>query len=222
MNATTVYRVIIAHEEPAGLDALEQVLTHHAGIRICAGVVSGRQLLQETAALQPDLVITGIKMPDIDGIEVTRRIKSSWPHIKVLALTPYSQEHLVAAMISAGVNGYLIKEAAQGTLAEAIATVMTGAGYFCKTTIPVLQELIRQGQLLRHGTLPPGFFTKRETDILNYMCQGLVSRQIAEKMGLSYNTVIKYRQNMYDKTGLNREIALVVYAVQHRVVIPDR
>lgn len=220
MNTATAYRVLIADDELICLDGLELVLSNRSSVELCGRAQGGRELVQLATELQPDVIITDIRMPDMDGIEATRQIKKEWPWIKILGLTQYSQEYLVAAMLGAGADGYLLKNVESDTLVEAIGAVVSGAGYFCKKSAPILQELLKNEQVRqqRYGTKV--HFSPKEKEVLEHMSRGLAIKQIAEKMGIGFYTVAKYRQNMYHKAGLENEVALVVYAIVHRIIIP--
>ncbi|AHF18110.1 response regulator transcription factor [Niabella soli] len=215
------YRILIADDQPHCREALFVGLQGRPALTICGNAQNGRELVELTGKLEPDVIITDIRMPEMDGIEATRIIKEIYPHIKVLALSQYQDYGLIMDMVSAGASGYILKDESGDNLELAINTIMTNSSFFCSAITIKLQEMVRNGVIKnRLPVLSPGFFAAHEKEVLLGVCQGKKSPQIAAELGLSCNTIQKYRQNLMDKTGTNNNVSLSMFAVLHGIYTP--
>jgi DNA-binding NarL/FixJ family response regulator len=199
----------------AGLKAL----IDQRGIgKVVAEAANGKAFLDIIKTVTPDLVLMDISMPEMDGIVATREAIEMKPSLNILALSMFGDEAYYQKMIEAGAKGFVLKSSGKNELEEAIATVAGGGSYFSN-------ELLRS-IILSHGnskavipeTNDKICFTRREYEVLRYICNGLSSGEIADKLSLSQKTVQGHRTKLQLKTGTNTSVALALYAFKNRIV----
>ena len=194
----------------AGLRAL---VKGDAGLELVGEASGGREALQLAATLRPDILVLDLSMPDLDGIQVTRQIRSSQPDVRVLILTVHEDETLAREALRAGAAGYIIKQAAEAELISAIHTVQIGDVYVPPKMLRAL--LVEPQSAAAPGPRPEELLTPRELDVLNLIVRGYTNRQVADELMLSVRTVEGYRANLTEKLDLHNRADLVRYARQH-------
>jgi len=212
-----VIKIVIADDYPLFREGLHLLLFQFKQFDICGEAGDGETLLQEIDAKQPDVVITDIQMPVKDGIEVTKIVKEKYPAMKVIALTMFGDEHLIADMMEAGANGYILKNTPKEELAEAIQAVYNGGIYFCNNSSMQLNKMLAASKtsLFPHGH--EVVFTDKEREIIKLICSEYASKQIAGMTALTHRTVEKYRDRIMEKTGARNVVGIVIYAIKHGI-----
>lgn len=167
-----------------------------------------------------DLVLMDIIMPDKDGIETTKELLKKYPDLKVLVLTASHDKEDVFKMLEAGAFGYILKDAGQKELEFAIAKVLNHEYYFggtpMETIIKDFKEIVLPRKMSAKGEC--SHLTPREIEIIKYIAQGLVNKQIASKLFISKRTVDKHRTNILNKLSVHNSAELIAYAVKNGVV----
>lgn len=171
---------------------------------------NGQELLESFSQHQADLVLLDIEMPGMNGIEAARELKQSYPEVKIIALSMYSDEQYYAGMIEAGADGFLLKNSNFSVVKRAIDEVMSGRNYFSQE---IVQSLVKNRQKPGEPSQPHPI-TERETEVLRLICEGLSNAEIAEKLQLSRRTVDKHRENLLEKTHSKNTVALVLFAIK--------
>ncbi|WP_405380769.1 response regulator [Maribacter sp. LLG6340-A2] len=202
-------RLAIAEDHQALIDGLELLLKYEEGISIVGSVNDGAALLNLVRLKQPNVVITDIRMPKMDGIQATTIIKKEFPHTKVLAFTMFDQDDAVAQMIAAGANGYILKNTALKQVLKAIITVASGEHYYD----PNINVVDQNSSSKRTGK---GVLTTRQKEILKLIGQGKTSREISEELFIGIHTVDTHRKNMARILGLKGKGELLRYAVEKK------
>ncbi|MCE7041914.1 response regulator transcription factor [Dyadobacter sp. CY312] len=157
-----------------------------------------------------DIVFLDINLPDVNGIDLCKKIKAQFPDIKVLALSTFSERAYVSRMIQNGASGYLIKSSSKDEIFEAIRQVQAG-GFYMNVNFKVDPEPMVAAQ-----SIP--FLTSREKEVLELISDGLTNAQIAEKIFVSVNTINTHRQNLLIKFDVSNTAALIKIAVQQRLI----
>lgn len=204
-------RVVIAEDHKSFIDGFKLFFELTEDISIVGSALSGRDILEVIRKKHVDILVTDIRMPDIDGIEVTKRVREEYPHIKVIALTMFEQPEAVVNMVNAGVKGYLLKNSSLETLAEAIRTVHKGDTYYDPSISFVLEKMSNLNVVKRKGAL-----TKRQLEILELIRQRKSNAEIAEILFIGKHTVATHRRNMIQKLKLSGPNALLSYANEKR------
>jgi DNA-binding NarL/FixJ family response regulator len=213
-------KIIIADDQRLVREGLKMYLQHEPGILIIGEAQNGREVLNLAGQEKPDVVITDIQMPEMDGIELTRELHAAYPEIKVIAVTVFRQDHLIVDMLEAGAKGYLLKDSEKEKLVEAIHAVYNNGRYFCESTDMKLIKKIAASEAALNPREPCASFSKIETDIIVLICQQLSSREIGNSLHLSPTTVENYRNRIYAKMAVKNVAGLVVYAVRHGMFKP--
>jgi two-component system response regulator NreC len=195
---------------------LRTLLTADPSMELVGEASGGHEAIQLVEQTQPDVLLLDLSMPDLDGIEVTRAVKSSFPQLRVLILTIHEDQGLLREAIRAGASGYILKRAAESELISAIHVLMRGDMYVDPA---MMRDLLSE-------TVPPSGgadavveqLTPRELEVLKYIVQGYTNRQIGEELSISVRTVEGHRANLSGKLGLHSRVDLVRYAREHGLI----
>ncbi len=178
---------------------------------------NGLEMLEvlEYAVPMPEIVLLDLRMPVMDGVETTEKIKDKYPDIKIVILTMQDDEGLIMHMIEKGVSGYLLKNAEPDELEKALLTLMIKDFYFNQK----LSEIVMKG-LFTKGRKPKGMyfdslFSEREIEVLQLICEEYTSAEIADKLNVSRRTVESHRNNLIEKSGAKNAAGLVIYAIRN-------
>jgi two-component system response regulator NreC len=184
-----------------------------AGLRALLAEEAEFDMVEKTA---PDVLILDLSMPDLDGISVTRKIKTQFPDLKILILTLHEDEALLKEAIKAGAAGYILKRAAEAELISAIQIILRGDLYVDPSMVRGLLEEAPNPRINQKD--PAESLTPRETEILKLIVEGYTNRQIGQELNISIRTVEGHRANISDKLGLHSRVELVRYARQHDLI----
>ncbi|RRQ49892.1 DNA-binding response regulator [Maribacter algicola] len=202
-------RLAIAEDHQSLIDGLELLLKYEENIQIVGTANNGQELLEVVRKRNPNVIITDIRMPIMDGIEATKIIKAEHPHITVLAFTMFDQEGAVKKMLHAGATGYILKNASLNQVLEAILTVAQGGTYYDGNIDLSFAE--NQKKASSKGRL-----TKRQKEILSLIAQGKTSREIADELFIGIHTVDTHRKNMMRILEIQGKGELLRYALEKK------
>jgi DNA-binding NarL/FixJ family response regulator len=190
-------QILIADDHPVFRDGLRVLLTSAAEMSVVGETTNGAETVSMATTLQPDVILMDVRMPELNGIEATRQIISTSPHIGILVLTMYEDDASVFAAMQAGARGYLLKGADRDEILGAIRTVNTGGAIF---SAAIAQRLMHYFSTLE-PTVPRAFpdLTDREREILTLLAQGYTNTTIAERLVLSPKTVRNNVSNIFSK-----------------------
>jgi DNA-binding NarL/FixJ family response regulator len=192
-------RVLIADDHPLFRDGLRTLLNSGSEAEVVGEATTGEETIVKAATLQPDVILMDINMPGVNGIEATRRILHTSPHISILVVTMYEDDDSVFAAMRAGARGYLLKGADQDETLRAIKAVSRGEAIFSPA---IAKRLIRYFSPTRASVTPPQAFpelTDREREILTLLAQGHNNADIAQRLVLSPKTVRNHLSNVFNK-----------------------
>ena len=213
-------RIELADEHEITREGLRALLEKEKGLEVVGEANDGQLALDLVKVLKPEIVITGITMPKINGIEATRAITSEYPDIKVIALSIHSERLFVSEMLSAGASAYLLKESPFKELVNAIRTVKKGGIYLCpKLMNTVIKDYV--DQVLNNNTSKLPKLTNREREILRLLTDGNSTKEIAHMLRLSVKTVHTHRQRIMDKLEINNVAGLVKFAIKCGITTLD-
>ncbi|HET7319527.1 MAG TPA: response regulator transcription factor [Nitrospirota bacterium] len=212
-------RILIADDHAVVRIGLRALLEAQNDMSVVGTANNGREAVEKTGLLRPDVVLMDISMPDLNGIEATRLICSQHPSVRVVILSMHYTNEFVFRAMRAGARGYLLKESAGGEVVKAVRTVMRGSRYLGKGV-----ELGRDEDAAeKAGRLksPLDSLSERERETLQLVAEGKTSAEIALALGLSPKSVETYRSRLMKKLGVKTIPALVKFAVQHGVTSLD-
>ncbi len=209
-------RVLIVDDHAIVRTGLRALIKGEAGMELIGEATCGADALQLARSLKPDVMVLDLSLPDIDGIQVTRQIRSEQPEVHVLILTVHEDEALLREAVRAGAAGYIIKHAAESELIAAINSVEAGDLYVHpKMVRALLTEPKKPKNAHVLDPLPEEMLTPREIEVLRLIVQGYTNRQIAEALTISVRTVEGHRSNLTEKLHLHSRVELVQYAREH-------
>ena len=206
-------KVLLVDDHAIIRQGLCSLLEKQPDIEVVGSVEDGRKAVDIARELAPDLVIMDISMPNLNGIDATRKIIEEMGDVKVIALSIHSSRHFVAEMLKAGASGYILKECLFDELVEAIKTVLNGGIYLSpKITGVVIDDYVKR---LSTQYQPEGpVLTEREREVLQFLSEGKSTKQIALQLHVSAKTIESNRRNIMDKLGIHSVAELTKYAVR--------
>jgi two-component system response regulator NreC len=211
---------------------LKSFLEIQEGFQVVAEASGGLEAIELAGEARPDVIIMDISMPDMDGMEATRRLKALYPACNILALTVHGDKQYVFEALAAGASGYVTKNASPEDLVDAVRSVAAGNVYLqpalARWVLEDYRRLLVQSAADRHtpaGEPPaeksPVDLSKRELQVLESVAQGLTNAQIGERLGISPKTVARHRERIMDKLNLHSRTALVKFAIRTRLIDVD-
>ncbi|MEU6667134.1 response regulator transcription factor [Streptomyces sp. NPDC046727] len=221
-SGTGSIRVLIADDQQMVRQGFTVLLNTQPGIEVIGQAVDGRDAIARTADLSPDVVLMDIRMPEMGGIEATRRIAEDHPAVKVLVLTTFDLDEYVYDALRAGASGFLLKDASADKLAEAVRVVAAGDALLAPG---ITRRLIAEFSRLDGGSRAPlkrrvGDLTERETEVLALIAQGLSNAEIAERLVVAEQTVKTHVGRILVKLGLRDRTQAAVFAYESGLVRP--
>jgi DNA-binding NarL/FixJ family response regulator len=209
--------ILLADDHKIIRDGLRALIDRQEGMQVVGDAENGRQAVTLARELNPDVVVMDVSMPDLNGIEATRQILWSHPHIRVIALSMFSDRRFVTEILKAGASGYLLKDCAFDELIRALETVARDHTYLSPSISDVLiQDLVKEPQ-------PPetnsafGVLTSREREILQLLAEGKSTKLIARHCHVSVKTVETHRHNIMEKLGIYSVAELTKYAIREGI-----
>ncbi|HUL43396.1 MAG TPA: response regulator transcription factor [Bacteroidota bacterium] len=208
-------RIVLADDHMIVREGLSELLTRK-GFQVVGEAETGYETISLVKKFHPDLVLMDITMPDLNGIEATRQILENYPRTKIVALSMHSDKRFVTNMLTAGAKGYLRKNCSSDELTTAIKSVAGGGFYVSAKIANVLgKDILRS---IMSGSLEDSRkLTPKESGVLQLIAEGLTSKEIAARFGLSIKTIEKHRENISKKLDLHSVADLTKYAVREGI-----
>mgnify|MGYP001260774763 FL=1 len=208
-------RVFLVDDHTLFLKGLKSLLDPLPDFSVVGEAYNGLEFLEKFEAARPDVVLMDISMPEMDGIEASKKVLEQDPNLKIITLSMYGDQEYYSRMLEIGVRGFVLKDSDIQEVKTAIHTVAEGGNYFS-------QPLLR-GLILARKENPPteqedDQLSERELEVLLEICQGLSNNEIADKLFISKRTVEKHRANVLLKTGCKNTASLVVFAIKNHLV----
>ena len=215
----TAVRVLAADDQRVVREGLAMLLGLLPDVEVVGTAADGEEVLALAAELRPDVILMDLRMPRMDGVEATRRLRERDPAVKVVVLTTYADDRSVLDALRAGALGYLTKDAGAAEIQQALHRVADGQAALDPAVQLHLVEAIADGQSLgpTPSTLPDGL-TPREAEVLTLIAAGLSNTEIAERLVVSEATVKSHVNHMLAKIGARDRAQAVGYAYRHGLV----
>jgi len=211
-------KLIIADDHKIFRTGLAALLKSLPRIKAIREAENGKEVLDLLEKETIDIVLMDISMPVMNGLEATRIITEKYPGVKVIALTMHDDQNSIFEMNDCGAFGYLFKNSDIDELERALYTVMKNEKYYGKDISKVLMEQIDKNRNKKPVSYKYDPINERDKVILQYICQGLSTNEIARKMGLAEKTVEGHKTRMFQKTGSTNIASLVMFAVKHNLI----
>ncbi|HEY8394014.1 MAG TPA: response regulator transcription factor [Thermaerobacter sp.] len=209
-------RVLIADDHALLREGLRQVLQVEPDILVVGEARNGEEAVRQAAQLRPDIVVMDINLPDISGIEATRRIKEACPETGILVLTIHDQEEYLLEAVAAGAAGFVLKDVEPRTLVHAIRLCCRGEGYIHPTLSAraLSWKARRRERWAPLGEGIPEPLTRREFEVLQLVAEGASNREIGERLFISEKTVKNHITSIFRKLGVSDRTQAVIHAIR--------
>jgi DNA-binding NarL/FixJ family response regulator len=176
---------------------------------------SGKAFFSLLETTQADIVLLDVMLPDMTGIEIARRLRKERPEIKILVLSAENTHDVVRELLNIGIEGFISKRQGAGDdLKEAIFAIASGLEYFGKDIAPLIYDIF----VSKKKSTELAVFTDREKEVIALCRDGLLSKEIADRLNLSPRTVDSHKNNIFKKLGINNTVEMVQYALKHGII----
>jgi two-component system, NarL family, response regulator NreC len=206
-------RILLADDHAVVRQGFKMILAAQTDMEIVGEAGNGREAISLAENLNPDVIVMDVAMPELNGIEATRRLADSSPRTRVLALSMHKDSVYVREILRAGARGYLLKDAIASDLLAAVRAVARGEGYLSPGVSDAVLNDYR-----KHVTDPVDLLTSREREVLQMIAEGKTNKEIATVLNLSVYTVDAHRGRIMEKLNLHSGNELVRFAVRYGLV----
>lgn len=204
--------LLLADDQSIILDGLEALLAQDEEVRVIGHASNGREAVERSRELMPDVVLMDINMPEMDGIEATRELLKTCKGTRVLVLSMYEHTDLVQEVLDAGAHGYVLKNVGKEELRHALRVVAAGQHYVAKSMQALVDKSVQERR--ERGETSYNALTKREKEVVKMICKERTTAEIAEALFLSPQTVDTHRRNIMHKLDVKNTAGLVKYAME--------
>ncbi|MBS1738729.1 MAG: response regulator transcription factor [Bacteroidetes bacterium] len=202
-------QIFLVEDHPLVIEGIQAMIAEHSEINCAAVCKNGSDLITKLKTFQPDVIVMDINLPDYNGIDLCKEVKEKYPAINIMALSINNQPAIIKKMIACGASGFVLKDAAQHEIINALLTVAKGKSYFSKSATILLKQP-------ENNKLPA--LTRREKEVLEKIAEGLTNPQIAEQLFVDVSTIKSHRQNLLAKYNVQNTAALIKLAITERLL----
>lgn len=208
MNLPYPIRVALVDDHSLVRDGIKSLLAVMAPLEVVGEAENGADAIEMVGRCQPDLLLVDISLKDINGLELTRLLRSKYPSLKVLVLSMYDNYEYVSESVRSGASGYVLKNAPSREIIAAIEAIVSGGTFY---SAEIAQRLIADKSTDNE-------LTPRESQVLYKMAQGLNNKEMARELDISVRTVETHRLSIRRKLNIDKPAALVKYAIDHGII----
>lgn len=208
MNLPCPIRVALVDDHSLVRDGIKSLLAVMAQLEVVGEAENGVDAIEMVGRCQPDLLLVDISLKDINGLELTRLLRSQYPSLKVLVLSMYDNYEYVSESVRSGASGYVLKNAPSREIIAAIEAIVSGGTFY---SAEIAQRLIADKSTDNE-------LTPRESQVLYKMAQGLNNKEMARELDISVRTVETHRLSIRRKLNIDKPAALVKYAIDHGII----
>jgi len=205
-------RIILAEDHETIRDGLKLLVNSRSDMEVVGEADNGTTALQLAEEFSPDVVVMDISMPELNGLQATKKLKEKSPQVKVLILTRHSEPGYLQELLQAGAGGYVLKQSKSEELIRAILAVAAGQTYLDPAITEGAVTQLRESGQVPHKA-PNANLTAREADVLRLIALGYVNKEVAARLNLSIKTVEAHKSNAMNKMGMKSRVDIVRYAI---------
>jgi two-component system, NarL family, response regulator NreC len=206
-------RILLADDHAVVRQGFKMILSAQPEMEIVGEAGNGREAIELAESLKPDIVVMDVAMPELNGIEATRRLSTSSPHARVIALSMHKDNVYVREILRAGARGYLLKDSVAADVVSAIRAVARGESYLSPAVSNAVLDDYR-----KHVTNPIDLLSSREREVLQMLAEGKTNKEIAVVLNLSVYTVDAHRGRIMEKLNVHSINELVRFAVRNGLI----
>ncbi|MGE8174749.1 response regulator transcription factor [Pseudomonas sp. B21-017] len=208
MNLPTQIRLALVDDHTLVRDGIRALLSVIPTVTVVGEAENGADAMVMVEHCNPDLLLVDINLPDINGLELTRKIRDRFPTLKVLVLSMYDSKEYVSESLRSGASGYVLKNAPSREIVAAIEAIKNGGTFY---SAEIAQKLLLDDGIINE-------LTPRESQVLYKMTQGLNNKEMARELNISVRTVETHRLSIRRKLNIDKPAALVKYAIDHGII----
>lgn len=206
-------RLLLADDHPLIREGFKSLLTKSENFEIVGIAENGKELVELAGTLSPDVVLSDINMPVMNGLQAVEEINKLYPHIRTVILTMHEEREYIIKALKLGVQGYILKNIERFDLEKAIVAIFEGDKYFSPIVTNILAESVAKPGINIVAELTP-----REKEVLEWVAKGFSTKQVADKLGIGTRTVESHRVNMLKKMKVSNTAELVRKAVEMKLL----
>lgn len=206
-------RILLAEDHETIRDGLKLLLNSQSDMEVVGEADNGRAALHLAEKFQPDVVVMDISMPELNGLQATKKLREKCPRVKVLILTRHADPVYLQELLQAGASGYVLKQSKSEELIRAILAVTAGRAYLDPAITESAVTQLRETGPVARGVSPQANLTTREADVLRLIALGYVNKEVAARLNLSIKTVEAHKSNAMNKMGMKSRVDIVRYAM---------
>ena len=211
-------RILVVDDHAVVRRGVRSLLESCEGWQVCGEATTGRDAVEQSRRLRPDVVIMDLSLPELNGLDATRQILKERPEVEVLVLTMHHSEELAHDVLQAGARGYVLKSDADESLISAVESLRQHKPFLTSTVTEfVLDDYVRRGDATQNGRAPVAV-TGREREIIQLIAEGKSNKEAASALGISVKTIEAHRANVMKKLHLRSVSDLVRYAIRNGLV----
>jgi len=215
-------RILVVDDHAVVRRGVRALLESHEGWEVCGEATTGRDAVEQSRLLKPDVVVMDLSLPELNGLDATRQILSEAPDTEVLVLTMHHSEQLAREVLQSGARGYVLKSDADQNLIAGVESLRQHKPFLTSTVTEfVLDDYIRRGDATKDDAAPgPANVTSREREIIRLIAEGQSSKEAAATLGISVKTIDAHRANIMRKLHLRSVTDIVRFAIRSKLVQP--
>jgi DNA-binding NarL/FixJ family response regulator len=213
-------KVMVVDDHPVVRQGLRALFGRDDGFEVVGEASDGSEALRVLPQIGPDVVVMDLEMPNMNGIDATRKITGEYPEVRVVILTVHDEDNYIFQSLKAGATGYMLKTSSFSELAEAVRQAVNGTPSFSPTVSrKIMEKYLDEADEKKEDRARSGSLTNREREVLGQIAEGLTNNQIAKKIGISPKTVETHRTNLMRKLDIHDVASLTRYAIKSGLVV---
>lgn len=209
----TKLRILLAEDHETIRDGLKLLVNSQPDMEVIGEADNGRVAVKLAQQLLPDVIVMDVSMPELNGLQATKRLKQICPQVKILPLTRHTDDGYMQQLIQAGASGYVLKQSKSSELLRAIRAVAAGQTYLDPAITEKVFAHIRDRTRATRGALPNTNLTEREQEVLRLIAWGYINKEIAARLNLSVKTIESHKANAMRKMDMKSRVDIVRYAL---------
>jgi DNA-binding NarL/FixJ family response regulator len=206
-------KLLLVDDHPIVLDGIKTHLAEQPGLEVVGEATNGQEALRKAKLTLPDVVLMDITMPHMNGLEATTQLRRQLPDTKILILTMHDSREYIAQIVRIGARGYLLKDCSPAELVSAIKAVHAGEVYFSPSISKLLVHEMVEGRHDGRELPAQQSLTDREREVLSLIAEGLLNKQIADRLGIGVRTIETHRERIMRKLDIHTVAGLTKYAI---------
>lgn len=210
-------KILLVEDHLLVREGIHNLIEEQDGLKTIGEASNGKDALHMAELLHPDVVLMDISLPDINGIEITKKIKELYPSISVLILTAYDNEEFVIAALEANASGYLLKDVGGAELIKAIGDVSKGKSILHPSVTKTVINYLHESSSVTKPS-PSELLSVRELEVISLGAKGLVNKEIAHRLNLSDRTIQSHWRNIFVKLAVSSRMEAVLYCLKNELI----